>query len=121
MSKTLTTHPLQNPAPAPRFAPRPNSALAAEACFLGIDGGGTKTHAAITTSDYTIIGEGTSGPSNPVRVGFDRAAAHINEAVKEACEQAGITRRDITAGCAAIAGIGHPIHYHTMKEALDRR
>ncbi|MEN3333650.1 MAG: hypothetical protein V7641_3015 [Blastocatellia bacterium] len=121
MSKTLTTHPSQDPAATPRFVPRRNSALASAPCFLGIDGGGTKTHAVITTSADQIIGEGTSGASNPVRVGFDSAVAHINEAVKQACAQAGITTHDITAGCAAIAGISHPIHYHTMKKALDAR
>jgi N-acetylglucosamine kinase-like BadF-type ATPase len=117
MSKTLTTHPSQGPAATPRFAHR----IANAPCFLGIDGGGTKTHAVITTSAYKIIGEGFSGASNPVRVGFDSAVAHVNEAVKQACTQAGITTHDITAGCAAIAGISHPIHYHTMKKALDAR
>lgn len=121
MLKNLTTHPLPGHAATPRFARRLDSAAANAPCFLGVDGGGTKTHAIITTSAYKIIGTGFSGASNPVRVGFDLAAAHINEAVKQACEQAGITPQEITAGCAAIAGISHPIHYHTMRKALDAR
>src|SRR5436190_24084430 len=98
MSKFLTTHPSQGPAATPRFAPRINQALANAPCFLGVDGGGTKTHAVITTSADQIIGEGFSGASNPVRVGFEKAVAHINKAVKQACAQAGITPHDITAG-----------------------
>ena len=90
-------------------------------CFLGIDGGGTKTHAVITTASYKIIGEGFSGASNPVRVGFDLAVAHVSEAVEQACSQAHITPQDLAAGCAAIAGISHPIHHHTMKKGLTRR
>jgi len=121
MFKNLTRHPSQGPAATPRFAHRIDHALANAPCFLGIDGGGTKTHAVITTSAYKIIGEGFSGAANPVRVGFDSAVAHVSEAVKQACAQAGMTLHDITAGCAAIAGISHPIHYHTMKKALDAR
>ncbi|HKP12330.1 MAG TPA: BadF/BadG/BcrA/BcrD ATPase family protein [Blastocatellia bacterium] len=119
MSKSLTTHPSREPA-ASRFA-RAAGNPADALCFLGVDGGGTKTHAIITTATYKIIGEGFSGASNPVRVGFEAAAANINQAVKQACEQAHITPHDIAAGCAAIAGISHPIHYHTMRKALDAR
>ena len=121
MFKNLTRHPSQGPTATPRFAHRIDHALANAPCFLGIDGGGTKTHAVITTSAYKIIGEGFSGAANPVRVGFDSAVVHVSEAVKQACAQAGMTLHDITAGCAAIAGISHPIHYHTMKKALDAR
>src|SRR5262245_32102568 len=87
--------------------------------YLGIDGGGTKTHAVITNSNYDILGEGFSGGANPLRIGLEEAVSHIDEAVTEACEQAGISRSRIDSACAAIAGINHPIHYHTMKDALD--
>jgi N-acetylglucosamine kinase-like BadF-type ATPase len=121
MSKTLTTHPSSGPVAAPRFAQRLEGAAAAPPCFLGVDGGGTKTHAVITTASYKVIGEGFSGASNPVRVGFDQAVAHVEEAVTQACEQAHIAPQEIAAGCAAIAGISHPIHFHTMRKALARR
>lgn len=94
------------PGPEPRY-------------FLGIDGGGTKTHAVITDSSHRIVGEGFSGAANPLRVGLAEAVAHIEQAVEEACAQAGIDIGDIDSACAAIAGINHPIHYHTMKDALD--
>ena len=120
MSKSLT-HSSQGPAATPRFAHSLDDAAASPPCFLGIDGGGTKTHAVITTSAYQVIGEGFSGASNPVRVGFDSAVAHVNEAVRQACEQAHVTPSDIAAGCAAIAGISQPAHYHAMRKALDAR
>jgi N-acetylglucosamine kinase-like BadF-type ATPase len=91
-----------------------------EELFLGIDGGGTKTQAVITDSSFRILGEGNSGGSNPLRVGLDEAIAHVEEAVSDACAEAGVKLGDITSACAAIAGINHPIHYHTMKDALDR-
>jgi N-acetylglucosamine kinase-like BadF-type ATPase len=121
MSKHLTTHPSREPAATSRFTQSISNPIHNAPCFLGIDGGGTKTHAIITTASYKIIGEGFSGASNPVRVGFDTAVANINQAIKQACEQAHIAPHDIAAGCAAIAGISHPIHYHTMRKALDAR
>ena len=87
--------------------------------YLGIDGGGTKTHAVVTDSSCRVLGEGFSGAANPLRVGLEDAVAHINQAVADACAQAEIDLRNIDSACAAIAGINHPIHYHTMKDALD--
>ncbi len=92
---------------------------AREKYFLGIDGGGTKTHAVITDPECRVLGEGYSGAANPLRIGLEEALSHIEQAVADACAQAGIEIGDIDSGCAAIAGINHPIHYHTMKDALD--
>jgi N-acetylglucosamine kinase-like BadF-type ATPase len=89
--------------------------------FLGIDGGGTKTHAVITDSACRILGEGFSGASNPLRAGLEEAVSHIERAVTDACAQARVTLQQITSACAAIAGVNHHIHYHTMKDALDQR
>lgn len=89
--------------------------------FLGIDGGGTKTHAVITDASYNILGEAFSGASNPVRVGLEEAVSNIDQAVTEACFQAGIEPADIASACAALAGISHPIHYETIKDALDHK
>src|SRR2546425_13334096 len=80
--------------------------------FLGIDGGGTKTHAVITDSACRVIGEGFGGAANPLRVGLEEAVSHITQAVADACAQAGIELSNISSACAAIAGINHPIHYH---------
>jgi N-acetylglucosamine kinase-like BadF-type ATPase len=88
--------------------------------FLGIDGGGTKTHAIITDGQCRVMGEGLSGPSNPVRVGLEEAISHIESAVIDACRAAHIKLKEVTAGCVALAGISHPIHYHTVKDSLDR-
>ncbi|HEX8088691.1 MAG TPA: BadF/BadG/BcrA/BcrD ATPase family protein, partial [Blastocatellia bacterium] len=91
-----------------------------ETYLLGIDGGGTKTHAVITDEACRVIGEGSSGASNPLRVGLEEAVSHIEQAVADACAQARVKLRQVTSACAAIAGVNHPIHYHTMKDALDQ-
>lgn len=120
MSKNLTTNTAEAPhrstTGSPAFDARSSSR---DRYFLGIDGGGTKTHAVVTTSSCRVIGEGFSGAANPLRVGLAEAVSHIGQAVADACAQAGIELSDIDSACAAIAGVNHPIHYHTMKDALD--
>jgi N-acetylglucosamine kinase-like BadF-type ATPase len=54
-----------------------------------------------------------------LRIGLLEAVSHIVHSVADACAQAGIEPTDISSACAAVAGINHPIHYHTMKDALD--
>jgi N-acetylglucosamine kinase-like BadF-type ATPase len=120
MSKILTADkseaPFRSPSsPLALNRPKPHR----EKFLLGIDGGGTKTYAVITDSSWQIIGEGFSGAANPLRVGLEDAVRHIDQAVADACAEAGIEIGDIDSACAAIAGINHPIHYHTMKDALD--
>ena len=120
MSKILTTETAEAPAQSSTgpFA-RDEHTTSREKYFLGIDGGGTKTHAVITDSECRIVGEGFSGAANPLRVGLEEAVSHIDQAVADACAQSGIDLSNIDSACAAIAGINHPIHYHTMKDALD--
>jgi len=90
-----------------------------EKFYLGIDAGGTKTHAIIADSESRVIGEGFSGAANPLRAGLEEAISHIEQAVAEACTQAEVKLYSIESACAAVAGINHPIHYHTMKDALS--
>jgi len=90
-----------------------------EAYYLGVDGGGTNTRAVITDADYRILGEGHSEASNPLRVGFDEAFSHIEEAIDRACLEAGLERSEITAACIALAGVSDPAHHRRMEDALE--
>jgi N-acetylglucosamine kinase-like BadF-type ATPase len=71
---------------------------------VGVDGGGSKTHAVIVDAEGQILGEGSSGPSNPLRVGIARAAAAVREAIDKACEAAEVRREDILAAEVGLAG-----------------
>src|SRR5262244_77269 len=120
MSKTLTTNSVENSSLRSTGSRLAHEHLSSrQKYYLGIDGGGTKTHAVVTDSNYRILGEGFSGAANPLRVGLEDAVSHIYQAVSDACAQAGVELRNIDSACAAIAGINHPSHYHTMKDALD--
>ena len=121
MSKSLITHHAEAPETKPALSRGLDKEPSREMYFLGIDGGGTKTHAVITDASFKVIGEAFSEASNALRVGLEEAVLHIDQAVNEACLRAGIEPRDIASACAALAGISHPIHYHTMKDALDER
>src|SRR5205085_1885323 len=72
---------------------------------LGVDGGGTKTHAVIADEHGRVLGEGFAGPSNPLRVGVNTAAAAVREAVDQACDAAGVRRADIVAAEVGLAGV----------------
>ncbi|MDQ3667718.1 MAG: ATPase [Acidobacteriota bacterium] len=86
---------------------------------VGVDGGGSKTHAVIVDADGRILGQGTSGPSNPLRVGIARAAAGVREAIDKACEAAQVRREDILAAEVGLAGARRTELRERVREALN--
>ena len=86
---------------------------------LGVDGGGTKTRAIITDARDRALGEGTSGPSNPLRVGIANAAIAIRDAIDKACAAAGVQRADIVAAEIGLAGVRRGDLRLRMREALS--
>lgn len=73
--------------------------------FLGVDGGGTKTHVALMNEAREVVGEGTAGPSNPLRVGVETAVSNIVKATDQAMDQAEVLRVDIAAAVLGLAGV----------------
>ncbi|HLE61843.1 MAG TPA: BadF/BadG/BcrA/BcrD ATPase family protein, partial [Pyrinomonadaceae bacterium] len=78
--------------------------LRAQHAVVGVDGGGTKTLAVVMDTKHRILGEGTAGPSNPLRVGIATAAAAVREAIDRACADAKVRRNDIVAAEIGLAG-----------------
>jgi N-acetylglucosamine kinase-like BadF-type ATPase len=85
---------------------------------VGVDGGGSKTHAVILDADSAIVGEGLAGPSNPLRVGIANAAAAIREAIDSACATAHLRRTDLVAAEIGLAGARRKELTARMREAL---
>jgi N-acetylglucosamine kinase-like BadF-type ATPase len=85
---------------------------------VGVDGGGTKTHAVILDSNFAIVGEGSAGPSNPLRVGVANAASAVRESIEQACEAAQIRRSDLLVAEIGLAGARRPELRARMREAL---
>jgi len=71
---------------------------------LGIDGGATKTLAALLDLESGALYLGQGGPSNEDAVGRRRAVAALLEAAAEAIERAGIASGQLDAAVLALAG-----------------
>jgi glucosamine kinase len=88
--------------PFPFAAPPPS----ANARFvMGIDGGATKTVAAVLDLESQALCLAQRGPSNEDAVGVEQAVQTLLEAADEAIEQAGIAPGDLAAAVLAVAGI----------------
>ncbi|HEY6802897.1 MAG TPA: BadF/BadG/BcrA/BcrD ATPase family protein [Pyrinomonadaceae bacterium] len=85
---------------------------------VGVDGGGTKTEAVILDENLRVIGEGRSGPSNPLRVGLTSAAAAVQGAIDEACAAAKLRRTDLDAAEVGLAGARRSEIRERMREIL---
>ncbi len=78
---------------------------------LGIDGGGTHTHAILAQfANRTIrtIGRGRAGSANVKSTSIATAFAQINRAVTEAFAVAGLPCGAVGAACLGLAGAGRP-------------
>jgi N-acetylglucosamine kinase-like BadF-type ATPase len=84
---------------------------------VGVDGGGTRTRAVVLDGDR-VLGEGASGPSNPLRVGIANGAAAIREAIDKACAAALIDRDDLVAAGVGLAGVRRKDIRTRMRDVL---
>lgn len=83
------------------------------AYILAIDGGATKTKAAIFDEKKRLLGEGLSGPSNYQTVGIKKAIKNIEKAIKNACHNSKIYP-PFDIACIALAGINSEIDYENL-------
>lgn len=77
------------------------------AFYLGIDGGGTKTTCWLG-DESSVLGVGTAGASNIVRVGRERASKSIRESISAACNSSRVSPSEIRQACAGFAGAARP-------------
>jgi N-acetylglucosamine kinase-like BadF-type ATPase len=79
--------------------PRPDARF-----VLGVDGGATKTLAAVLDMDTNELCLGHAGPSNQDAVGATAAVRAVLEAADDAITQAGVSPQRLAAAVLAIAG-----------------
>lgn len=98
----------------PALAAPPAAAAAAGARHvLAIDGGATKTLAAVLDLDRAVLHLGHAGPSNEDAVGARRAVKAVLDATDQALAAAAIAQEDLDAAVLAIAGTDtHSIDRH---------
>jgi len=88
--------------------------------LLGLDGGATKTLAAVLDLDRRCVHLGHSGPSNEDAVGAPAAVASILQATGEALDGAGIDAEELGAAVLALAGTDTDSvtrHVHEVRES----
>ncbi len=81
--------------------------MAPGACFLGVDGGGSKTLAVVVDAAGAERGRGLAGCANAQAVGVEAAVAEIRRAV-EATRAAAGCRAPFAAAWIGLAGIDSP-------------
>lgn len=94
--------------------------------LLGVDGGGTRTRAALARCDAEgashILGRGEAGPGNPQQIGRDEACRNILLAVERAYVDAGLPWAPAAAACLGLAGTGRePLRDQMRAWGMERR
>ncbi|NNF00877.1 MAG: hypothetical protein HKN25_17810 [Pyrinomonadaceae bacterium] len=89
--------------------------------FLGVDGGGTKTHVVLLNNSKEFISEGFAGPSNPLRVGVETAVANITNALNSACDNVDRDAGDIVAATFGLAGVRRADLRESIRQRLIQK
>jgi glucosamine kinase len=87
---------------------------------VGVDGGATRTRALAVDAETGAVGWGLAGPSNPVNVGVERAAASVREAVAGAVAGLGAGVGDAALVYAGLAGVDSELVRREVEPALQR-
>ena len=89
--------------------------------FLGIDGGGTQTNAAVINESKDVLAQGEAGPSNPLRVGVETAVSNILKATGDACDKGGLYVEDISSATLGLAGVRRRDLRERVRESFCKR
>ncbi|HEX8733596.1 MAG TPA: BadF/BadG/BcrA/BcrD ATPase family protein [Ktedonobacterales bacterium] len=85
---------------------------------VGVDGGGTKTAAAVVGDDLSVAGSGVAGPSNYRSVGMEASSANIAEAITNALAAAGVALDALDAICLCLAGFDTDLDLPVPQRAI---
>ena len=87
--------------------------------FLGVDIGGTKSHALVVDEQGTVLGFGRAGAGNWESVGYPGLERVLREITDQAVQQAGITRSQIAGAGLGIAGYDWPSQRQTHLDVIQ--
>ena len=92
----------------------------AERYSIGMDGGGTKTHAVILDNNDRVCGEHIGGPTNFQIIGVEKAAETIFSLIELCCASVDCTVQQIAAVGLGLAGAGRVGDQKRMAEGLKK-
>ncbi len=87
--------------------------------YLGVDIGGTKSHALIADGDGNTVGFGTYGPGNHEEVGYEGLRIALQTVTEKALSMAGLTKNQISAGGFGVAGYDWPSERQPTLDAIE--
>jgi N-acetylglucosamine kinase-like BadF-type ATPase len=87
--------------------------------FLGVDAGGTKTHALVADETGQAVGFGLAGPGNWESVGYERLARNLLDITTQALEMAKISISQIAGTGMGLAGYDWPSQRQAHLDAIQ--
>lgn len=90
------------------------------ALVLGVDAGGTKTHAIVADGQGRVRGVGIGGTGNWESVGLEGALATYKDVLSQALSQAGVSVSQLAAGGYGLAGFDWPSDHDRLDPLLVR-
>ena len=89
-------------------------------CYLGVDGGGTKTRFAVVDASGGLLGEARVGTTYHPQVGIDGVRAALGEGIDAALARAGRTRAAIGHAFFGLPAYGEDSRVTPLLDALPR-
>ncbi len=86
--------------------------------FLGVDIGGSKSHALISDERGNALGFSTYGPGNHEVVGYEGLALALQTLTADALKMAGISKAQLTAAGFGVAGYDWPSERQPTLDAI---
>src|SRR4030066_386884 len=87
--------------------------------YLGVDIGGTKSHALVADDRGDALGFGTHGPGNHEQVGYQGLRSALQNVVEKALAAAGLTKVQLSAAGFGIAGYDWPSDRQPTLDAIQ--
>ncbi|MCR8843497.1 ATPase [Paenibacillus sp. SC116] len=85
--------------------------------YLGVDAGGSKTHAVITDHNGQVLGKGHAGNGNH-QVNRQVAESNIRQACEGALQEAGVTREQVNYAYFGLAGADREADYEILRPMI---
>ncbi|MCI0575065.1 MAG: hypothetical protein L0332_05755 [Chloroflexi bacterium] len=87
--------------------------------ILGIDGGGTRTRAAIIDETGKLLGVGIGGPSNYDDIGIDATRENLFQAISAAGQDAGLDPEAFDAAFFGLAGVVSENDHQIVRQIIS--